>query len=145
MKAIRLLLICLAGLLFSCEPEEIQPGDGSTGIETSKGVIEFDFELPRTGVPERAIRRVQLNVAQSIDSLNRKDYYSAANVSDYRQKYTFHFPPGRYFYQAGVTCTCQGDSCLYGGFPGGQFSIWYTGGYVDVELGKIVSQKIRFQ
>ncbi|MFO7617158.1 MAG: hypothetical protein R6V75_07890 [Bacteroidales bacterium] len=145
MKLIRLTLICLMALLGSCDPEEPLPDNGTDGTDTWKGAVEFDFEVPQTGVPARGVRRVLLHIAQTADSLNRKDFYSSANVSDHKQKYTFHLPPGRYYYQAGVTCTCGGDTCLYGGFPGGQLSVWYTSGYVDVELGKTTNQKIKFQ
>ncbi len=145
MKKTSYIILCLMLLAGACNREEL-PSDDGTGIPDPKfGAVEFDFQLPAVGVPEKNVHRVMLNLAKSADSLNRKDFCSAANVSDHKQKYTFYVLPGRYFYQAGVTCTCGGDSCLYGGFPGGQLSIWWASGFVDIEKGKVYSQKINFQ
>ena len=145
-KTMKLLLIfaCFTALL-ACDPLDVDPDDGIDILDPAYGAVEFDFTLPEVGVPVKNIHRVDLSLARSLDSLYRKDFCSAANVSDYKQKYRFTLLPGRYFYQAGVTCTCQGDSCLYGGFPGGQLSVWWTSGWVDVEKGKVFSKELNFQ
>jgi hypothetical protein len=144
MKLIKRTLI-LALMVVACSPVEF-PTDIVNGISNPDyGTIEFDFVLPNVKLPEQKIHRVNLSLARSLDSLYRKSFCSAANVSDFKQKYSFSLLPGRYFYQAGVTCSCGGDSCLYGGFPGGQLSIWWTSGWVDVEKGKVFSQKLNFQ
>ncbi|MFH0760330.1 MAG: hypothetical protein V2A67_02350 [Bacteroidota bacterium] len=132
-------------MIASCNPEVLPTDDGTDILNPLYGSVVFDFGLPELSVPDKNIHRVDLSLAKTLDSLYRKQFCTAANVSDYKQKYTFTLLPGRYFYQAGITCTCQGDSCLYGGFPGGQLSIWWTSGWVDIVKGKTIDQNILFK
>ncbi len=137
-----LLLTGLAG----CDLTEIFPGKGTDVYESPYGSIEFDFAMPdHLTIPLRGIHRIDLSISSTADSLYRKEYLTCANVSDYQQKYSFSLLPGRYFYQAGITCTFGGDTCLYGGFPGGQNSTWWAMGWVDVEKGKSFTKNIVFQ
>lgn len=138
---ILMLMLGFAG----CDPEVIPIDDGTETTNPAYGTVEFDFTLPKLDLPDTQLHRVNLSLARTLDSLYRKQFVSAANVSDLKQKYSFSLLPGRYFYQAGITCTCAGDSCLYAGFPGGQLSIWWTSGWVDIEKGKAFSQKLIFK
>ena len=145
MKLLRLFILVLIGVSGSCNPDDpgILPGDNIS--DPRYGTIEFNFTLPKLDLPDKGVHRVDLSLAKSMDSLYRKMFCNAANVSDYKQKYSFVLLPGRYFYQAGITCTCLADSCLYAGFPGGQLTIWWTSGWVDIEKGKAFSKNLNFQ
>jgi hypothetical protein len=145
MKHVKLFTLILIGFFGSCNPVEVPTDDGSGISDPDYGSVVFDFTLPKLALPDKGLHRVDLSLARSMDSLYRKQCCNAANVSDYKLNYSFSLLPGRYFYQAGITCTCQADSCLYAGFPGGQLSIWWTSGWVDVEKGKVFSQKLNFQ
>jgi len=145
MKSFKILIFILIGFFGSCNPEIPGTDTGEQIADPKYGSIEFDFVIPDLDLPDKGLHRVDLSLAKSLDSLYRKQFCSAANVSDYKEKYTFSLLPGRYFYQAGIACTCQADSCLYAGFPGGQLSIWWTSGWVDVEKGKAYSLKIVFK
>lgn len=145
MKRYIIITSILAGMVLSCLKDD--PGE-TTGITTGDsnfGTVTFDFAIPKLNIPDKSLHRVDLSLAKTIDSLYRKEFCNAANISDYVSKYTFILRPGRYHYQAGITCTCQGDSCLYAGFPGGQLSIWWTSGWIDVEKGKAFTKNLIFQ
>ena len=144
MKLFRLILFLLLGTLLSCNSDEIQPSDDVAG-DPAYGSIIFNFAMPSTKLPAKSLRRVDLSLAKTADSLYRKEFYSSANVSDYKLNYSFTLLPGRYFYQAGITCTSQGDSCTYGGFPGGRLSVWWVMGYVDIEKGKSFTKNLIFK
>jgi hypothetical protein len=145
MRKLKLLLFILIGLVASCNPDELPTDDTSDKSNPAYGIVEFDFAMPDLNLPDKNLHRVDLSLAKTYDSLFRKEFCSAANTSDYKQKYSFSLLPGRYYYQAGITCTCQADSCLYAGFPGGQLSIWWTTGWFDVEKGKVYTKKIVFK
>jgi hypothetical protein len=145
MKTFRIVTLILLLFSVSCNPDEPVIDPGTEIADATHGRVEFDFVLPAVKLPDGKVHRVDLSLSRSLDSLYRKVFCNAANVSDYKQLYSFTLLPGRYFYQAGVTCTCGGDSCLYGGFPGGQLSVWWTSGWVDVEAGKVFSRKLNFQ
>jgi hypothetical protein len=145
MKRLKLFIIILITAFVSCNPDDPGTNPDQDTVDPRYGSIEFDFILPQLDLPDKKLHRVDLSLSKTMDSLYRKQFCNAANVSDYKQKYTFVLLPGRYFYQAGITCTCQADSCLYAGFPGGQLSIWWTSGWVDVEKGKTFSKKLNFQ
>lgn len=145
MRRLGFFTLILLSLIGSCNPDELPVDDGLDISNPNYGSLVFDFALPELKLPDKKIHRVDLSLAKTIDSLYRKEFCNAANVSDYKQKYSFTLLPGRYFYQAGVTCTCQGDTCLYAGFPGGTLSIWWTSGWVDVEKGKVYTKSLRFQ
>ena len=145
MKQLKLFILILIGAIASCNPDVPGTDPGDNPADPKYGTVEFDFVMPTLNLPDKGLHRVDLTLAKSLDSLYRKQFCNAANVSDYKQKYSFVLLPGRYFYQAGITCTCQADSCLYAGFPGGQLSIWWTSGWVDIEKGKVFSRKLNFQ
>ena len=145
MKYLKLFILTLIGFFGSCNPVEIPVDNVSDVYNPNNGSVVFDFSMPKLALPDKGLHRVNLNLARTMDSLYRKQFCSAANVTDFKTNYTFSLEPGRYFYQAGITCTCQADSCLYAGFPGGQLSIWWTSGSFDIEKGKVFSQKLIFK
>lgn len=147
MKTLRIVaFFMMTGLLVSaCDPDDpgVNPGGGV--IESGYGMVYFDFSLPVLKLPKNSLHRVDLSLALTMDSLYRKQYCAQANVSDYKPNYNFKLLPGRYFYQAGITCSRQGDTCLRAGFPGGCYSIWWTSGWVDLEAGKTTEKNLHFQ
>jgi len=144
-KNIVCLLLGMISFLCSCNPDEIQTDIGVTDVDPACGSVIFNFAMPTTKIPAKNLRRVELSLAKSADSLYRKEYCSSANISDYKLSYSFTLLPGRYFYQAGITCTSQGDTCLYGGFPGGQLSVWWIMGFVDIDKGKSFTKNLTFK
>jgi hypothetical protein len=145
MKRMLLITLILTCMIMSCEKDHIPPTNEPITADSDFGSITFDFDLPEMNLPDQSLHRVDLSLARTIDSLDREEFCNEANVSDYEPKYTFILRPGRYHYQAGITCTCQADSCLYAGFPGGRLSIWWTSGWIDIEKGKTFSRILRFQ
>ncbi|MFO7616255.1 MAG: hypothetical protein R6V75_03315 [Bacteroidales bacterium] len=145
MKRSVLTTLILVSLVCSCAKNDPGTPPGNSTGDSDFGTITFDFPLPQLNIPDKSLHRVDLSLARTVDSLYRKEFCNEANVSDYVAKYTFTLKPGRYHYQAGITCTCQGDSCLYAGFPGGQLSVWWTSGWVDIEKGKAFKKNLIFQ
>ncbi len=145
MKRFLLFTLILSGLIISCGKDDPVTDPDIITEDSNYGSITFDFALPKLNIPDKSLHRVDLSLARTIDSLYRKEFCNAANVSDYEPKYTFVLRPGRYHYQAGITCTCRADSCLYAGFPGGQLSIWWTSGWIDIEKGKAFTKRLLFQ
>lgn len=144
MKRNYFLILVLFALLGSCAEDSI-PDQSSESINPDHGSIDFDFVLPDLDLPEHGLHRIELSLARTIDSLYRGDIFTAANVTDMKQNYRFNLLPDRYYFQAGIICTCQGDSCLRAGFPGGPYSQWWTSGWIDIEKGKMFSRKIVFK
>lgn len=141
---IPLTVICLLPLILSCDPESeiIDPDDNfRSGFY---GSVNLDFPIEDMHLPLRCVKRSDLSIAYTADSLYRKEYLSVANVSDYQSLYKFSLKPGSYYYQAAKTCICGGDTCLWGGYPGGQNGIIYTMSKIDVYIGKITYDKITF-
>jgi hypothetical protein len=115
-----ILLICL---LMACNSEIIEPGDGPPAIPENYGSLEFRFILPNYQIPKTSLHRVSLSFAYSVDSLYRSEFFKKVNITDYQEVYSLLFLPDEYYYLAVITCSCAGDTCLNGGFPGGQFGM----------------------
>jgi hypothetical protein len=145
MKFMKWIVSFSISLMVSCGESDLPVNPDNGTSNPAYGTVIFNFPLPDADVPERGLHRVDLSLARTLDSLERQEFCHAANVSDYKQNYTFSLVPGRYFFRAGVTCTCGGDTCLYGGFHGGPYSIWWTSGWVDVEKGKTFSKPLVFK
>lgn len=108
-------------LIFSlrCSNEVNLLGPGNNSYIPSYGEVQLSFPIDDRHVPQRCIKRADLSIAYTADSLYRKEFLTVANVSNYQSLYKFHLEPGLYYYQAGKTCVCGGDTCLWGGYPGG--------------------------
>ena len=120
------LCILVLVVLSRCSTEEILiNGSGSQIMSSSYGTVQLDFPISDKNLPQRCIKRIDLSIAYTADSLYRKEYLTVANVSSYQKLYEFSLEPGSYYYKAGKTCICGGDTCLWGGYPGGQNgTIW---------------------
>ncbi len=119
--------------------------DNNKSEPTTTGVLEVDFKLPYVPLPAQRIHRIDLSIARSADSLYKGLFISSANVSDSKSLYRFVLTPGSYYYQAAITCSCQADSCLWGGFPGGQWGKRWAIDQVDVLLGEVIRESPSFQ
>jgi len=117
--------------------------DNGRQTETT-GVLEIDFKLPNVPLPANKIHRIELFVARTFDSLYTGLYVASANLMDSKALYRFVLTPGTYYYQASVTCSCLGDSCLWGGFPGGRYGVRKTMGKVQIELGEVTRDSPSF-
>lgn len=142
----KLYILSIFGLLFAACGEIIEP-DGQTEQQEVAvyGTITFEFPLVDNYGAGICTRRMDLSLAWSADSLYRKEFVTAANLSDYAGTYTFTLPPGKYFYQAGKICTCLGDTCLWNGYPGGQYGERWTMGWFEVSEGSKVVEGISFK
>lgn len=115
-------------MIFSCEPNSGLSGDDSV-LEPleNEGYVEVEFKLPKyNGIPSQNIHRVFFGFAYTVDSLYRGEYFKKLNVSDYQILYKEILPVGEYYYEAIITCSCEGDTCLNGGFPGGKYGMKHT-------------------
>ena len=121
------------------------PGDDDVITPVTTGVLEVDFKLPPIPLPAQKIHRIDLSIARSSDSLYRGIFISSANVMDSKSLYRFVLAPGTYYYQAAITCSCLGDSCLWGGFPGGRFGQRWAVGHEVVKLGEVIRSSPAFQ
>jgi len=134
----------MIAFLLSCEPSSI-PGGGGGGGEVITGRVEFEFPLDVMRIPDRGLHRIDLSLAKNAKNLYQGDFIQSANVSDVQLTYVFELPPGNYYWQAGITCSSKGDTCLWGGFPGGRYGAKWTLGTIDIEIGKTTQKKITFQ
>lgn len=139
-----LILILLMVSLCQCDPEPFDGGGGPPPPITT-GVLEVDFKIPYVPFPASKVHRIDLSLANTADSLYRSLFFSSANVSDQKSLYRFVLKPGTYYYRAGITCSAQGDSCLWGGFPGGQFGVRWAVDQVEIKLGEVIRRSPSFQ
>ncbi|MBT3242106.1 MAG: hypothetical protein HN352_03075 [Bacteroidetes bacterium] len=146
MKQIEIILILLLiSGLSACEPEEIPGGGGGENIDLTTGRAEFDFTFQDFRVPASGLHRIDLSLSKDAISLYRGEFLAAANVSDVKNIYIIKLPPGDYYWQAGITCSSKGDTCLWGGFPGGRYGAKWTMGKIEIIKGETTSKKINFQ
>ncbi len=120
-------IIFLIGiLLVSCNPDDDITGSSNAIIPPDYGFVEVEFLKPEyKRIPKQNIHRVSLGFAYTVDSLYRGEFFRKVNVSDYQKNYKIILPAGEYYYEAVITCSCGGDTCLNGGFPGGEFGMKY--------------------
>lgn len=136
-----LLVVCVIG----CEKtnDNLDNNDINT-IDLQYGNIRFEFTLDDKYGTDRCIKRTDLSISYTADSLYRKEYLTSANLSDYQGAYSFNLKPGKYFYQAGKTCLCFGDTCLWNGYPGGNLGVQWKMGWFTIEAGKSIDERITF-
>lgn len=121
------------------------PVDDGKIPEVTTGVLEVEIKIPYMPLPKKGIHLVDLSLARTADSLYRGLFLSSPNVYDDKTVYRFVLAPGTYYYQAGITCSCLGDSCLWGGFPGGRFGVRWAIDMVEVIKGKVIRESPSFQ
>jgi len=133
MKKSTIIGILLVSLLAACDPVDNDNGLDQVVIPANHGSLEFRFIKPEYKIPKESVHRISLSFAYSVDSLYRGQYFRKVNVSDYQETYTLFFEPDEYYYNAVITCSCGGDTCLNGGFPGGQFGMKYNFNKFEIE------------
>lgn len=137
-----LFLLIIIGLL-CCNPDNPYDPDNHY-TDTLTGTIEFDFQLPQYNIPSEGIHRIDLSIAESSDDLYRGNFLVSINVSDRLATYTINLLPGDYYFQAGITCTCMGDTCLWAGFPGGRFGTKWDVNKITITKGEKLFKSIKF-
>ena len=116
-------LILVAGL--SCEKEQI--AIDPIGVETDPaGTLHVVFKITHPWLPVNKIIRTDLHIAKDGVEVYKGNYLQSANVTDFQEEYFFYLTPGTYYWMAGIACTCEGDSCSAGGFPGNQWGGKFT-------------------
>lgn len=120
-----------AGLLFliSCDKPPIIPVDP---IDNTKpkiaGILEIEFRVPGSFLGPSRVLRADLSIAKDAESLYKGRFLQTANVYNSKLMYQFDLAPGQYYYQAGIICIAEGDSCSAASFPGGKFGMkWAVG------------------
>lgn len=121
-------------------------GNRFIDYETSAthGQFSFHFTFPPTVLPEGKVHRTELKLAYNTDSLYKGRFFAEANVSDSREEYIFILPAGDYYYQAGITCSCLADSCLWDGFPNGQYGSKVAVNKITISAGQNTDEKPLF-
>ena len=138
-----ILVPVVMALIIGCTPDEPDnPDDIPT--DPNLGTVEFDFAIPARNVPATGVHRIDLSIAANAYNLYRGDFLISANVTDRERIYTFNLPPGDYYYQAGVTCTCLGDTCLWDNYPGGRYGTKWTAGQISVVKGERLQKVLKF-
>ena len=145
MNLLRIIGILFIGFLAACTPAIDDNGLDNVKIPADLGVLEFRFILPAYDIPPAKIHRISLSFAHSIDSLYRGEFFRKINVSDFQEVYTLYFPGQDYYYDAVITCSCAGDTCLNGGFPGGQFGMKHNFNRFSIENQKSTVIETHFQ
>ena len=129
----------LAGVLFliSCDKTPVDPG-GTTDNNTPKivGTLEVEFRVPGSFLPPSRVLRADLSLAKDAESLYRGHFLQTTNVYNSKLMYTFDLAPGVYYYQAGIICVAEGDSCSAASFPGGKFGMKWAIGTAEVKQDK---------
>ena len=137
---IKILIFCLLATLAACTPDDPFTGFQGNIIPKDKGLLEIDFALPNYPFIQKGLKRVDLALSYSMDSMYKGFFFKRVNVSDAKEFYKFSLYPGSYYYQAIITCMCGGDSCLLGGFPYGYGGLKYTFDKVAPIIDKCVKQ-----
>ena len=131
-------------ILFSCNDTPVDPG--KPPVDMTKGILEVDFKYPPIQfLSDSRLHRVVLCLGYNEDSIYRSLFFDCANPSDILETYTFYLAPGTYYYQAGITCSAQGDSCSWAGFPGGRYGIRYSVTRVEIKAGEKTTSSPGFQ
>ena len=127
----------LAGLLFliSCDNTPVVPPDPTT---TSKivGTLEIEFRVPGSFLPPSRVLRADLSIAKNAEALYKGRFLQTANVYNSKLVYQFDLAPGVYYYQAGIICIAEGDSCSAASFPGGKLGMKWAIGTAEVKQDK---------
>lgn len=140
-KAFKLFLLGIGILIgtASCDPEIIDPPDpGDGGTAKEYGTLEVEFRMPGSWLPANRVVRADLSVAVSAEELYKGNFCYVANVYNSTLVYNIRLEPGSYYYQAGIICLAQGDSCSAAGFPGGQNGMKWAIGKATVKANEPV-------
>ena len=144
MKAVLILIAGLFLALFACNKTETEITNEQADKYKGLGTLDINFVYRIQGVPADRLRKIDLSLAHTSDSLYRGWFFLSKNVSDAVTKYRFYLKPGIYYYQATITCLCAGDSCKWSGFPGGQYGLQMDGGKVSVVKDQLTEVTTQF-
>ena len=126
-----------AGILFliACTKTPIDPNGGGTNTSVAKivGTMEVEFRVPGSFLGPNRVLRADLSIAKDAESLYKGHFLETANVYNSKLIYQFDLSPGVYYYQAGIICVAEGDSCTAAGFPAGRFGMKWAIGTVEVK------------
>ncbi|MCD6347980.1 MAG: hypothetical protein J7L96_11225 [Bacteroidales bacterium] len=137
-----IIFLMIAG---SCMPKFEDLPDQEEPLPDTVGILEIEFVIPDYQIPKNKIHLVDLSISTNAENAYKGIFTAKANVSDQQIIYQFKLTEGFYYYQAVITCSCKGDTCLNGGFPGGQYGFKYDIDKVLVEGGKTNKYKTMFQ
>ncbi len=126
MKKISLINIILILAVFSCDNTSAINNSTNPDMPLNHGILEFHFLIPDYKIPEKSLHRISLNLSYNVEDLYRGEFFHKQNVSDYIELYKILLPEGSYYFDAVITCSSAGDTCLNGGFPGGQFGMKHS-------------------
>ena len=137
------ILICTV-ILFACEgPGLIDNPDPGLELD-STGILDIHFVYNFQGIPKTRVKRADLSLAYTADSMYRGELFRATNVSDVISKYRFYLAPGTYYYHATLKCIAGVDSCIYSGFAE-QFGYrMMDGGKVEILANKLTEITTQF-
>jgi hypothetical protein len=137
---IRSAIWILAGLLMliSCEPSTpVDPVDPDIIIKPKiSGTLEVEFRVPGSFLGPSRVLRADLSIAKDATSLYMGRFLQMANVYNSKLVYQFDLAPGVYYYQAGIICVAEGDSCSAASFPGGKFGMKWAIGTAEIKQDK---------
>lgn len=141
----RLLLVSVLFItLFACEDKKFGEDTNPDMELDSTGILDIHFIFRIQGIPQALIKRADLSLAHSADSMYRGQFFRATNVSDAITKYRFYLPAGEYYYHATIICLAGGDSCKYVKFEGGQFGLRMDGGKVEILANQLTEVTTQF-
>jgi len=123
MKKTAAIFLLLVYSMVSCDDNNIINNTTNPEFPPNYGILEFHFVMPEYKIPAEKVHRISLNLSYNIEALYRSEFFHKENVSDYQEQYEIFLPVGSYYFDAVITCSCTGDTCLNGGFPGGQFGM----------------------
>jgi len=135
----KLAIWILAGLLFlvSCDKTPVDPPDPTDNTKPKiSGTLEIEFRVPGSFLPPSRVLRADLSIAKDAESLYKGRFLQMANVYNSKLMYQFDLAPGVYYYQAGIICVAEGDSCSAASFPGGRFGMKWAIGTAEVKQDK---------
>ena len=132
--------IFMAIVLQACDPEEVPGGNtgGTDIIAKEYGTLEVEFRVPGSFLPPNRILRADLSIAKSAELLYKGDFCYVANVYNSMLMYKIKLEPGSYYYQAGIICIAEGDSCSAAGFPGGKYGMKWALGKATVSANETI-------
>lgn len=148
MRRLRSLIIWAVGsllLITACDSDVDTIENNNLSYRSQMyGTVQIDFPITDKNLLARCIKRRDLSIAFTADSLYRKEYLTVVNVSSYQYLYEISLKPGAYYYQAGKTCICGGDTCLWGGYPGGQNGTIWTMAKFQIIKGEVTRDLVTF-
>jgi len=122
-----ILLVLLIPFFIACEKNNGNTNPDPIDINQDlMGKIEIEFRTPHGPLKLGCVRRAELVLAVNAENLYKGNYIYSFNVSDEQKIYTLDLAPGSYYFQAGLICICETNSCSAGSFPGGQYGMKFT-------------------